>query len=581
MAPRIPSRLLLVVVASLTLAGARPGTAAVGPRGPARPRSALSSPQVIARIRPSVVTVLAGSSADGRRSQGSGVVVRSDGVVATAWHLIGGATSVLVQTVDGRQLPAEGLLAWDREQDWALVKVAAKGMSASPLARGRGVERGERVLVVSSPLGLEQTICDGLASGVRRVRAGGRVLQIAAPLSPGSSGGPVYNQKGEVVGILSSQLEGAQGVAFATPIDWMRVALPKARSARPLVDVAHELRKKAETRYRQAIAVGPTPWYLDDVALEPGVAGDAGDPDTRRRLEAALPLLLDAVSLYPGYGDAQIAAAYCLLGLGRTGEALQHYRRAASLDLRDVLAWGDMAQASGLLGRWEEAISYCRQTQAGGPDQAGPAFGLAVSYRLSGRSAEASEAFTDALLLSKGNALDCFHIGRQFEALGDTEGAASAYRQAVQADPDLSAAHLFLAGTYEEAGRWEEALAVYDAMVGVSPALAHSGKGNAYQQMGKTQEACNEFRLAAAADPGSADAHARLGETLAELGDLEGALAELRKAEDIDPDDAQAIFALGAMHCRKGDRGLALAQYRKLKDRDAALAEQLFGLIYP
>lgn len=111
--------------------------------------------------------------------------------------------------------PLESLLSFDEENDVALLKVTANGLPSLKLAQGHKAKQGENIVVIGSPLGLETTVSDGIISSIRGKEG---LIQITAPISPGSSGSPVLNLKGEVLGIASFNLQGGQNLNFAVPV---------------------------------------------------------------------------------------------------------------------------------------------------------------------------------------------------------------------------------------------------------------------------------------------------------------------------------------------------------------------------
>ena len=192
-------------------------------------------PQLIKKIQPAVVTVI-GYNANGKVIRmGSGFFINNHGQVITAAHVIYGVARAEIKTADGAHYPLKMMVAEDRAAD--LVKLVAEGLqdnrSYLPIAPILP-EVGERVVVVGSPLGLEQTVTDGMVSGIRQIPGRGEILQISAPISPGSSGGPVANLRGEVVGVATFQMGRGQNLNFAIP--GKRVAALRDFPPRPLAE---------------------------------------------------------------------------------------------------------------------------------------------------------------------------------------------------------------------------------------------------------------------------------------------------------------------------------------------------------
>lgn len=184
----------------------------------------------------SVVSITATTIAG--RSGGTGVIVDSTGTVLTAAHVIAGATDVTVRLASGEELAVEGVLEVDARLDLAILRIAGFGLRAAVLGNSDSVQLGERLVAIGNPLGLERTVSDGLLSSFR-LEDGVRRMQVSIPVSPGSSGGPVFNASGEVVAVIVSGILSvdAQNLNFALPINYARGKLPLVRE-RKLMSVA-------------------------------------------------------------------------------------------------------------------------------------------------------------------------------------------------------------------------------------------------------------------------------------------------------------------------------------------------------
>jgi serine protease Do len=173
--------------------------------------------QVVKKAAPSVVSLRHDSRA------GSGVILRSDGLILTNAHVVGQERLVEVRLADGRSLRGR-VLGRDKAVDIAVVKVEAENLPASELADSDALEVGQLAIAIGHPLGLERTVTVGVVSATwRRLEKRGPegFVQTDVAISPGNSGGPLLDSHGRVVGInrLVVREKGATGLSFAVPIN--------------------------------------------------------------------------------------------------------------------------------------------------------------------------------------------------------------------------------------------------------------------------------------------------------------------------------------------------------------------------
>ncbi len=170
------------------------------------------------------------------QSQGSGFIIAPEGVILTNAHVIDGARKVTVRLLDKREFEAS-VIGKDPHTDVALIRIPVEEtLPALPLGDSDALEVGEWVMAVGNPFGLDNSVSSGIVSAKGRHlgQAYDRLIQTDASLNPGSSGGPLVNLKGQVVGVnkaIVSQGGGNIGISFATPINLIKEILPQLRDS--------------------------------------------------------------------------------------------------------------------------------------------------------------------------------------------------------------------------------------------------------------------------------------------------------------------------------------------------------------
>ena len=230
------------------------------------PQRSLSPADIAARGLPSVVTIRTD------QSLGTGFVVRADGWIATNLHVIVGGPHVKITLRDirgDRELDAVEVIAASPEHDLALVRVEARGLPVLTLGDSDGVRPGDSVVAIGNPYGLEDTVSNGLVSARRHIDADLEVLQISAPIAPGSSGGPLFNDRGEVIGVATAVLQEGQNLNFGMPVRYL-APMMKDPSPVSFADFAKFVAKVREGRPPKAQRKHPSyaPAMLDGCSVD-------------------------------------------------------------------------------------------------------------------------------------------------------------------------------------------------------------------------------------------------------------------------------------------------------------------------
>ncbi|HEV8169313.1 MAG TPA: tetratricopeptide repeat-containing serine protease family protein [Pyrinomonadaceae bacterium] len=333
-------------------------------------------PALVKRVKPSVVAIATYDANGEPLMTGSGFFLRP-GQVVTNLHVVRGAVKVEIKTLDGKGkiFPVNGTLAVDEEGDLALLNVDM------PLERSRATElardlpdEGEPIFVIGNPLKLEGSVSDGIVSAVREVPNSYRIIQITAPISHGNSGSPVFNLKGEVIGVVTIKVTNGQNINLA--IAAARVAQLSAGKLQPLSELGTKGKGDvAESLYRSG---------LDSLWL--------GNYDN------AVGYFENAANKNPKRAEAWVQVGYCKVKQGKNQEAIRAYLQALQLKPTDAEIYNKLGDAYYYAGRLREAIESYTEAAYLRPDWAETFYNLAIAYSESGNP---SMAATQAQKLQK------------------------------------------------------------------------------------------------------------------------------------------------------------------------------------
>lgn len=191
-----------------------------------KPAATRAVPEIAQTARQSVVVISHFGRAGKSDGVGAGWVVSADGLIATSLHVIGEGRPVAVQAADGSSLEVTEVHAWDRKFDLALLRVKGKLPPPLPLGDSDALKQGEDVVVIGNPMGLEHSVVRGVVSARRDIE-GVEMIQVAVPIEPGNSGGPLLDLKGRVFGIMALKSAMTANLGFAVPINALKTLLER------------------------------------------------------------------------------------------------------------------------------------------------------------------------------------------------------------------------------------------------------------------------------------------------------------------------------------------------------------------
>jgi len=211
------------------LDAAQKPTSAKPPSTKSKPATLSEAPSIEALTATAMksVVVIKHFGRDGKEDGvGAGFVISADGLIATSLHVIGEARPITVQLADGKRHEVTEVFASDRNFDLAIIRIAATKLPALPLGDSDSLKQGAAVIALGNPLGLEHSVVRGVVSA-RREMDGVEMIQVAIPIEPGNSGGPLLDLKGRVHGILTLKSAMTRNLGFAMPANLLKSLLDK------------------------------------------------------------------------------------------------------------------------------------------------------------------------------------------------------------------------------------------------------------------------------------------------------------------------------------------------------------------
>src|SRR6185295_14566760 len=448
-------------------------------------------PDLVRRIKPSAVAIETFDSRGEKLSRGSGFFIAVDRVV-TNRHVIDNAFRAEVHSYNGNVYPVRGVIAVDAEGDLALLRVEAPPNQVRPLLLDKtSPQEGESVVVIGNPFGLEGSVTNGIVSAVRDIPTFGRIIQITAPISPGSSGSPVVNMQGQVIGVATLQITGGQSVNFAIPSE--RISQLQSGALLSLSDLVATTGRNKRAKAVQSFRDGLSFLSKDDC-------------------ENALPYFEKAVESDSNYAEAWAQAGFCREKLGRHADAIEASKKAVNLR--------------------PSSESYFN-------------IGLANYYLKQYR--DSAEGYRQSIKLDPYNAADAYYaLGLVYRDWGRPDDEIQAYKQAIRLRQDYTAAYERLGSRYLKSKKYNEAVEIFRQLSTLKPgdAAAPNSMGEAYFELNKLNEAVESFRQSIRLKPDFGKAYYNLGRTLMALGNRDAALEQYTILTNIDPDYAEKLNAI-------------------------------------
>jgi tetratricopeptide (TPR) repeat protein len=444
--------------------------------------------ELVKVIQPSVATVVAYDVNSNVANIGTGFFIDTKGHLITNYHVLVGKFGAEIKTADGSTYPIKSVVAENQATD--LIKVLVD----IPPEKVHWIKVSEemppvaqRVMVVGSPMGLEQSVSDGIVSSVREIPGVGIFFQMSAPISPGSSGSPVVNMEGKVVGVATFQFVQGQNLNFAISGKSV-LALKPAQPGQTL----------SEWTYRHS---NQKPLLAGELCRK-GFSFSIDGQDQK-----ALQYFKKATENDPNSTTAWYGLGYCYAGKNSHTAAIEAYKQAIRTDPTNEISYFHLGNYYHKIDRYDEAIESYKTVVRMNPDFEAAHFNLGIIYIKIGQLTEGKEAFQNVVRINPAASKAYYNIGVSSTKLGQYSQAIDAYEKAVDIDPEFVEAYFNLGVIFGELGQTKNQMEAFKQAIRINPdfAPAHYAIGLAYLNQGDKAAALDQYKILKKLDINIAD----------------------------------------------------------------------------
>ena len=424
---------------------------------------AQSLPRLVKKIQLAVVTIATYDMKGDVAGIGTGFFMDEKGHLITNHHVLKNAYRAEIKTRKGDIFPIEAVVAENPVMDLIKVRVAIPTGKYSWVTVDPDLpEIAEQVLVVGSPFGLEQTASDGIVSAIREMPGIGTFFQMSAPISKRSSGIPVVNMQGRVVGVVTFKLVMGQNLNFAV-------------SGKSILSLNH-----------QGIEKSIPDWTYGTSLKAPQIAERLCRDGLKLTLEGeynrALEFYKTATDQNPQNPMAWYGLSNCYRGMGDPEQVVATLQKAIQANPDDALLYYNLGNHYAKRGQYQEAVDAYRHSIKINPDDHDTHENMGLSLTGLGRYEDALKALGQVISIKPDYAPGYYHMGLTLTELGRTKEALAAYKDAVRHKPDFLAAHYNMGMLYIRMEMGKKAVEAHKHAIRIRPdhPLAHFNLGMAY-----------------------------------------------------------------------------------------------------
>lgn len=392
-------------------------------------------PTLVKEATPGIVAIITYDRDGNALGQGSGFFINKKGHIISNRHVFRNARRAEVK-ISSSTYSVEKVLAEDAENDLILfsIKAGSGEFAALPLAF-KAPRVGEKAVVIGNPLGLETTVSDGIVSAQRKLENGIEVLQVTSPISPGSSGSPVLNMSGEVIGVATFIVQGGQNLNFAIPVTFIKKLVPLSTGVGKIEDISF-----ADSKYQEE--------------------GDAYSRGlmyyNAKEYNLAIPEFQKAISTEPTNHELYFYLGMCYKEEQGTN-AVDAFKKAIEFKPDYVIAYVNLGNTYLKMKMYQKAVEVLREAVKLDPNYNEALLNLGSAYVMVKEYRAAINILEKAAKMGM-DAKAYYVLGVSYVELKMFSEGINALESSLELDPDLLEGYIILGFAYVRVTNWMKGL---------------------------------------------------------------------------------------------------------------------------
>jgi tetratricopeptide (TPR) repeat protein len=431
----------------------------------------LSAEQIYAKINNAIVTIYTFDANGKILSQGSGVVLNEKGWIVTNYHVYAGAEKLVVKHKE-KIIKYNSIIGVDVEKDILILKITDKVFPAIQLGNSNILKVGQKIYAIGSPMGFENTISDGIISGLRSNEERTKnFIQISAAISPGSSGGAVVNAKGQLIAITTFTITKGQNLNFAIPVnDVVKIAEKGAVNQNDLSAAYYFY--KGYTEYQ------------------------------RKNYNAAIDNYGKVISLDPTVDKAYYNLGLTYYTIGQSETAINYYKKAIAVNPRYAEAYANLG-ATYMDINYEAALIYLKKAVIINPDLDVAYYNLGVLFRETKQYDSSITYLKRAINLNESYTDAYYNLGSVYDRMGQIETAIMYFKKVIAINAEFVEAYSYIGALYSKKEDVETAISYFKKAIEINPQFAQGylNLGIMYEKKGDINMKNYYFEKAYKLDP--------------------------------------------------------------------------------